>query len=306
MLTSSNRWLRDTTSKAIIEILKENFEFCEYLLETFADVNDPYVIQRLYGAVFGACVKRTSDSNDSYRSLVDRVYKNIFNKEIVYPDILLRDYARLIIERYIFEYPNVELNIEVDKIKPPYKSIPIPEIEDMKYSDQKLEGGEFYIQNSMRFEGIGMYGDFVSKTYTREDPVTKNLGKILNTTQDLLWEEEFDASKEESLTYSHPCAELITTLGLRQTIYDGYYYDSDGTLVAFDTALTNQKAGLVIRKSVLDKFLSEKKLHLVWFVNAAKEIHDSTLMITNYTDWSGLLVYTGDSVDGEYYTVVRR
>lgn len=624
MLTSSNRWLRDITSKAIIEILKEHFEFCEYLLDHFANVNDPYIIQRLYGVVFGACVKRINENKKAYRSLVALVYDNIFNKEIVYPDILLRDYARLIIERYIFEYPNVELNIEVDKIKPPYKSIPIPEIEDMKYSDQKLEGGEFYIQNSMRFEGIGMYGDFgryvfqsavrnfevdnykifnysmyyiwnelgydkelfndydkfvsrfayerhrtlkterigkkyqwiamynilarisdfypmknrfsmeeeiitydgpwepyvrdfdptlnmnklfnpsaplfyqvnnhikdavqenrqlknesnfdenawtkantiffehqkqdlllsghdgsqwvvlskyadtgrhdlvhdklmvwnwlygcfvsekqlatlkeyaakginllyqdiigipetyalynreypwsagsasileyqykdvslptgetktitttvempdfsvyeklldkymktsdegeklddsgqetvdneisidipvVPKTYTREDPVTKNLGKILNTTQDLLWEEEFDASKEESLTYSHPCAELITTLGLRQTIYDGYYYDSDGTLVAFDTALTNQKAGLVIRKSVLDKFLSEKKLHLVWFVNAAKEIHDSTLMITNYTDWSGLLVYTGDSVDGEYYTVVRR
>lgn len=146
----------------------------------------------------------------------------------------------------------------------------------------------------------------VPKTYTREEPVTVNLGKILNTTQDLLWEEEFDASKEESLSYSHPCAELITTLGLRQTIYDGYYYDADGTLVAFDTDLTKQKAGLVIRKSVLDKFLSEKKLHLVWFVNAAKEIHDSTLMITNYTDWSGLLVYTGDSVEGEYYTVERR
>lgn len=620
ILTSSNRWLRDITSKAIIEILKENFEFCEYLLENFDDVNDPYVIQRLYGVVFGACVKRIDDSNGSYRSLVYRVYENIFNKEIVYPDILLRDYARLIIERYIFEYPNVELNIEVNKIKPPYKSIPIPEIEDMKYSDKKLEGGEFYIQHSMRFEGIGMYGDFgryvfqsavrnfevdnykifnysmyyiwndlgydkklfddydrfvygrhntlkterigkkyqwiamynvlarisdfypmknrfsmeekvlaydgpwepyvrdfdptlntnklfnpnvplfyqvndhikdavqenkqlknesnfdgnawtkantiffehqkqdlllidhngsqwvvlskyadtgrydlahdklmvwnwlygyfvsekqlatlkeyatkgvnllcqdiiripetytlynreypwsagsasilehqykdvslptgetktitttvempdfsayeklldkymeksdegenlddsgqetvdseisidipvVPKTYTREEPVTVNLGKILNTTQDLLWEEEFDASKEESLSYSHPCAELITTLGLRQTIYDGYYYDADGTLVAFDTDLTKQKAGLVIRKSVLDKFLSEKKLHLVWFVNAAKEIHDSTLMITNYTDWSGLLVYTGDSVEGEYYTVERR
>ena len=160
ILTSSNRWLRDITSKAIIEILKENFEFCEYLLENFDDVNDPYVIQRLYGVVFGACVKRIDDSNGSYRSLVYRVYENIFNKEIVYPDILLRDYARLIIERYIFEYPNVELNIEVNKIKPPYKSIPIPEIEDMKYSDKKLEGGEFYIQHSMRFEGIGMYGDF--------------------------------------------------------------------------------------------------------------------------------------------------
>ena len=146
----------------------------------------------------------------------------------------------------------------------------------------------------------------VSKTYKREESVTVDLGTILNTTQDILWEEEFDASQNEILSISHPCAELITTLGLKQTIYDGYYYDSNGTLVAFDTDLSKQKAGLVISKSVLDKFLNEKKLHLVWFVKAAKEVHDRTLMIKNYRDWSGLLVYTGDSVEGEYYTVEKR
>ena len=43
VLTSSNRWLRDTTSKAMIEILKDHFEYTEYLLKLFSDVNDPYV-----------------------------------------------------------------------------------------------------------------------------------------------------------------------------------------------------------------------------------------------------------------------
>lgn len=39
-LSSSNRWFRDVTSKAMIEILKEDFSLCEYLLTTvtaFAD-----------------------------------------------------------------------------------------------------------------------------------------------------------------------------------------------------------------------------------------------------------------------------
>ena len=59
LLSSSNRWLRDYTSKAMIEILKEHFQLCEIILRKFQKVNDPYIIQRLYGIVFGACCKRT-------------------------------------------------------------------------------------------------------------------------------------------------------------------------------------------------------------------------------------------------------
>ena len=617
VLTSSNRWLRDTTSKAMIEILKNHFEYTEYLLNLFSDVNDPYIIQRLYGIAFGACVKRNSENKEIFKSLVEFVFKDIFDKDMVYPDILLRDYARLIIERYLIEYPDEEKDYEIEKIKPSYKSMPIPDIEDQKYQDKDFKKGLFFIQHSMQFEGIGMYGDFgryvfqsalrkfevddykifnyamyyiinelgykgdlfddydsfvgrfsydrhrvlkterigkkyqwitmynilarisdyypmknrfsmeeervlydgpwepyvkdfdptlnehnlscddapyfqqvdnhikksiqeknyvkddmtfdedkwvksssifwkyqkddllltddagnqwivlskyadtgredlafdklliwnwlygyfvtdqqltilkeyankkvnlinsdiaeipesytlynreypwssgsksvldwqwktmeletgetklvesiveepqfswvdallkaysgeegdvkaeqesekkidefniptVTKTYKREEPVTIKLERILNATQDLLWEEEFDASKEEVLSYSHPCAELINTLELRQNKYDGYYYDVNNELIAFDTDLTNQKAGLIIRKDALDKFLKLKKFHLVWFVNASKEIHDESLRITKFKDWTGLLEYTGASIQGEYYIV---
>lgn len=583
----------------------------------FSDVNDPYIIQRLYGIAFGACVKRNSENKEIFKSLVEFVFKDIFDKDMVYPDILLRDYARLIIERYLIEYPDEEKDYEIEKIKPSYKSMPIPDIEDKKYQDKDFKKGLFFIQHSMQFEGIGMYGDFgryvfqsalrnfevddykifnyamyyiinelgykgdlfddydsfvgrfsydrhrvlkterigkkyqwitmynilarisdyypmknrfsmeeervlydgpwepyvkdfdptlnehnlscddapyfqqvdnhikksiqeknyvkddmtfdedkwvksssifwkyqkddllltddagnqwivlskhadtgredlafdklliwnwlygyfvtdqqltilkeyankkvnlinsdiaeipesytlynreypwssgsksvldwqwktmeletgetklvesiveepqfswvnallkaysgeegdvkaeqesekkidefniptVTKTYKREEPVTIKLERILNATQDLLWEEEFDASKEEVLSYSHPCAELINTLELRQNKYDGYYYDVNNELIAFDTDLTNQKAGLIIRKDALDKFLKLKKFHLVWFVNASKEIHDESLRITKFKDWTGLLEYTGDSIQGEYYIV---
>ena len=160
LLTSSNRWLRDYTSKAMVEILKKDFFICLKLLERFSTVNDPYVIQRLYGIVFGACCKRISDEKKEYRKLVQYVYNTIFNQEKVYPDILLRDYARLIIERYLFEYPNDEIDIEVRKITPPYRSNSIPNIEDHHYLDKRYSGGVSYIISSMRFEGMGIYGDF--------------------------------------------------------------------------------------------------------------------------------------------------
>lgn len=160
LLASSNRKLRDITSKAMIEVLKVNFEFCEYLLRKFENVNDPYIIQRLYAIIFGASVKRVDNFEEEFQSLAEFVYLSIFNKETVYPDILLRDYARLIIERFLFEFPSVKLEIEKSKILPPYNSDPIPVVNSEAYdSDDKFKGFA-RIDSSMRPEGVGMYGDF--------------------------------------------------------------------------------------------------------------------------------------------------
>jgi len=160
LLTSSNRRLRDYTSKAMIEILKIHFHLCRSILAKFRDVNDPYVIQRLYGVVFGACCKTASNSHEDYRSLAEYVYNAVFNQEKVYPDILLRDYARLIIERFLYENPKYCGVIERQRIVPPYNSEPIPEIEDQHYLEQEYRGAMYRLISSMRFDGMGMYGDF--------------------------------------------------------------------------------------------------------------------------------------------------
>ena len=43
---------------------------------------------------------------------------------------------------------------------PPYNSDPIPEIEDQYYLEKEYNGAMFWLMHSMRFEGMGMYGDF--------------------------------------------------------------------------------------------------------------------------------------------------
>lgn len=164
LLTASNRKLRDYTSKAMVEILKNDFDLCEGLLATFNGVDDPYVVQRLYGIVFGACCKRIVDDYHIYSKLAEYVYSTIFNQEYVYPDILLRDYARLIIERFLWEYPDYKGIIVKERILPPYKSYDIPVVEE-DYSSRdtyyKFDYGMQMILSSMRFETMGgMYGDF--------------------------------------------------------------------------------------------------------------------------------------------------
>lgn len=162
-LTSSNRRLRDHVSKAMVEILKEHFEFCIALLQNFQDVNDPYVLQRLYGIVFGACCKAKPET-DTYRYLVEYVYQTIFNKGKVYPDILLRDYARLIIEKFMLDNSGFEGIIDINKIRPPYKSDPLPKISDAEIDfsrDIDSRPGLSRILSSMRLESMGgSYGNF--------------------------------------------------------------------------------------------------------------------------------------------------
>ena len=552
LLTSSNRWLRDYTSKAMVEILKEHFVLCKYILVKFKDVNDPYVIQRLYGIVFGACCKRR---NGDLCELAEYVYEAVFDQEKVYPDILLRDYARLIIEKFLVEEPNYSGRIKRAKIMPPYASDPIPKIKDEKYLERKYDGAMSLLIWSMTFEGMGMYGDFgryvfqsalhnfyvddkemfnyaiyyiinclgfnedlfndydnrcgsydryltikterigkkyqwitmynmlarISdncrmkdwRNYPPKDSVTfegawepyvrdfdptlnvkfmkcaeapyfkcmddyleegmkenktadissvelqkiwmnhkgvlfeklkdtlvlkdengqqwiclsrycdtgwenfdldkllvwsglhayfmteeqagefkkssekgvsifyqdiisshqtytvfnreypwspsckdfeknawvdvcvnigkaeKNIGRILHATSEILWEEEYDATKDKAISISVPCGKLIKNMELRQLESDGGYYDVSGKLAAFDTKLTQKVNNVVVRKDILDGFLSKIKMKLVWLVRAEKRIQNVDSLIKNWSTWEGVLTYEGDRVDGD-------
>ena len=616
VLSSSNRWLRDYTSKAMIEILKEHFHLCQIILEKFKNVNDPYIIQRLYGVVFGACCK--SKNERGFQILAEYVYQVVFDQEKVYPDILLRDYARLIIERFFYENPKYTGVIVRDKIVPPYNSDPIPEMEDQHYLDNEYNGAMFWLMHSMRFEGMGMYGDFgryvfqsalhnfdvddkemfnyavyyiqtelgfseeyfgehdqhcgsydrhqtikierigkkyqwitmynmlarisdhckmidrwnypekedvqfegvwelyardfdptlnqsfmicndapkfdvldelpakekeenkiadistedaqknwletkgiffdelkdtliltdhngtkwicltkycdtgckdldtekllvwswlyayfvspeqadelfrcaengqsvithdtashheTSSVFNREYPwspscrelnayawvdvqiktgqyetvtetvqipdissieillykyrgldedenqerflddgedeeedvevpriefkerirkreIEKEIGKILHATTDLLWEAEYDATKENAISQSLPCAKLIEIMNLRQQQEDGFYYDSNGMLAAFDTDLTQNVNSVVVRKDILDTFLDKIGMKLVWLVDAEKEIHAGDYSITKWSDWEAVFTYEGDAIAGEIH-----
>lgn len=166
LLTSSNRRLRDQASKAIVEILCRNFDLCMPLLKKFENVDDPYVLQRLYCCVFGACIKRTDTAEKEYEQLALYVYNAIFNKPCVYEDVLLRDSARLIIERWLYEFPSMGGKIELTRIRPPYGSSMIPSMQAREYYISE-NATQHYGRNAIALSmhpngagGAGMYGDF--------------------------------------------------------------------------------------------------------------------------------------------------
>ena len=177
LFTSTNIMFRDSATKALVVLLENNIPIIAQVLSEFQDVNDPYVYERIFAAAYGAVL--CSDELDGFEDLSQYILKTIFEKDEVYPNVLVRDYARNIIEyainKELFQLENPEI------IHPPYKSrfpttFPTNEdIDSYKY-DYESEGfkdcywGRNSIINSMVTEhgrGIGGYGDFGRYTFQR-------------------------------------------------------------------------------------------------------------------------------------------
>ena len=170
------------------------------------------------------------------------------------------------------------------------------------YSNSNAEQDDFVADEIAKFcqdEEDAAASNLGSVT-TRSVPLKKDVGKILTATTDLLWEEEYDATKVSTVSWSVPCAELIETLKLRQLEADGFYYDEEGKLAAFDSELVKVEAGVVIRKDLLDGFLEQKGLKLVWLSRLQKEIHNIDYTIANESEWEAVLSYEGNAIVGKF------
>ena len=118
-LTSSNRKLRDCSTKALVNLLEERISVLIRIINKFEGVNDPYVWERVFAVALG-CTLRTKN-HEELNQLAETVFAKVFEPELVYPHILLRDYAREIIE-YISYLELVPEGLDLSKMKPPYKS----------------------------------------------------------------------------------------------------------------------------------------------------------------------------------------
>ncbi|MDI6850982.1 MAG: ATP-binding protein, partial [bacterium] len=119
-LTTSNRFIRDKSTKALVALLQHRIKLLPKLLEKFKNVDDLYVRERLFAVAYG-CVLRNSDDTESLKRLAKWVYDNIFKEGKPPVHILLRDYARGIIEVALRKGIELE-NIDESKINPPYES----------------------------------------------------------------------------------------------------------------------------------------------------------------------------------------
>lgn len=130
MLTTSHRFLRDRATKALVNLYTGRLEGMVRLVDRFADVDDLYVTERIYAVAYGVAMR--SPDAESVGRLAATVYGHIFESGSPPAHILLRDYARGVVERAL----HLGLTIKLDAmlIRPPYKSTwpTIPSEEDVK------------------------------------------------------------------------------------------------------------------------------------------------------------------------------
>lgn len=119
MFTTSNRFLRDRATKALVSLLTDRLDAAVRLVEHFADVDDPYVVERVYAVAYGVAMR--CHDPVTVGALAQGVYNCVFATDSPPPHILLRDYARGVIERAF--YIGAEIDVTPECIRPPYKSI---------------------------------------------------------------------------------------------------------------------------------------------------------------------------------------
>lgn len=119
VLSTTDRVLRDQTTKAMVNLLEQQPEALISILNKFKDIDDLYILERLYAVAYG-CTLRT-ETNISIQKITQFTYDTIFKNENPPVHILLRDYARNIIEYAIYKKLSI-VDFNVELIRPPYKS----------------------------------------------------------------------------------------------------------------------------------------------------------------------------------------
>ncbi len=169
LLATTDLSLRDKSTRALINLLRNKCECLLKCLEDYHNVNDDYIAERLYAIAFGCC---TGNQNGEYvQKVAQLTYDCLFKEGKPRENIIVRDFGKSIID-YALSL-GCELSIDKEKINEPYCkeqiNVNIPTSEIQKYeldyeqtADKELYIAQSNIMYSMRTEhsSRGLYGDF--------------------------------------------------------------------------------------------------------------------------------------------------
>lgn len=130
-LSCPNRYVRDRSTKAMVNVVGSDIDLFIELIERFQDVSDPYILERVYAAAYGAVLR--NKEHDALSEIANVVFELEFSENDPTPHLLARDYARGIIELADHQIEDYEADLE--KVRPPYDSsfsIEVPSPEELQ------------------------------------------------------------------------------------------------------------------------------------------------------------------------------
>lgn len=133
LFSTSHRTIRDRATKSLSALLAPRLALACTLLERFRLVDDLYVIERMLAAIYGATLQ--AKSHEGLAPLATAVYQYQFAGGKPAPHVLLRDYARGIVE-YTNHRGILPDDISMELVRPPYRSFwPIEYVAENKLKE---------------------------------------------------------------------------------------------------------------------------------------------------------------------------
>lgn len=130
----------------------------------------------------------------------------------------------------------------------------------------------------------------------------KYIAKVNITAQGFLWEEEFDKSKEDTISFLKPSKVIYEGMNLRYSQNEGEFVNCSGEVQCFAANVYHDsKSYLLVKKYPFLKFLQENNLKVVWTVLGEKQILGGPSFRTNYPgrlEISGAYYYDKEKLRG--------
>ncbi|MCB9609833.1 MAG: SIR2 family protein [Polyangiaceae bacterium] len=138
--TTSQRIVRDRATKALVRVLELSPALAARVVGHFADVDDPYVPERVLAAAYGAMTRAKDDG--ALAAVCEVVLSKFFAANSPPQDSLLRDYALSILE-FAHHRGALPDGMSMEAVRPPYAIVPWPadlpeerELEERLAADQ--------------------------------------------------------------------------------------------------------------------------------------------------------------------------
>ena len=225
LLSSTRIKYRDEATKALVNLFSEKVDVLIDTIRIFKNVDDMYIYERIYAVAYGVALRTSSEIG--LLNLAECVYDTIFKHNDPPKNILLRDYARNIIE-----YANYKIgiaSINMKKVRPPYLSdVPQwPTDDQVKHLHIDYDAPDYkerhgYEQNQIWESIKGGLADFWNKLAS---PVIDNFYPI-SIAEEKVYEKSLRLFKSEMKKVAKLYSEYKarTILGLnRDTSLDALY-----------------------------------------------------------------------------------
>lgn len=173
-LTTTNLALRDKTTHALVNLLRNQQNCLLQCISDYYNVDDDYIVERLFAVAFGCCTG--NQSKEYVASVAQTTYNCLFKDGEPRENILVRDYGKCIIDYAL--YLDCQVDIDMKNVTGPYsntiKNVLASKAEILKYEldydkteDKELYNAQNNIMFSMRTEhsSRGFYGDFGRYTF---------------------------------------------------------------------------------------------------------------------------------------------